>query len=124
MKHLMASLNCLLQRRKELEKELSAINLMIDRWYPKKEPCAIKKGPGRPKGSKNPDSLDSIILAALEKAQSGLTFSGIMIFVLNSGYKSSASSAVFRSMLKSRLSCLKSQGFIEKCENQLVFKLI
>ncbi len=124
MEHLMASLDCLLQRKTELETELRAINLMIDRWYSAKDIPSLKKGPGRPKGSKNPDSLDSIILTALEKARDGLTFSAIMIFVLNSGYKSSASSSVFRSMLKSRLSCLKSQGFIEKCENQLTFKLI
>lgn len=124
MNHLIISLDHLLQRKNELEKEIHAINLMIEQWYPEKINQTVKKGPGRPKGSKNPDSLDSIILAGLEKAQNGLTFSGIMIFVLNSGYKSKASSSVFRSMLKSRLSCLKSQGLIKKCDNELNFQLI
>jgi hypothetical protein len=123
MKQLGLSLSYLLDKKQELESELATIHNLISCFYPSKIDSDIKKGPGRPKGSKNPDSLDSIILNALKKSKDGLAFSSIMLFVLNSGYKSMASQKVFRSMLKSRLSCLKTQGLIEKEDNDLIFKL-
>lgn len=123
MRQIGLSLEYLQEKKKKLEGELSIVHNLINQFYPVQDNSNNKKGPGRPKGTKNPDSLDSIILNALKQSSEGLTFSSVMLFILNSGYKSTASQKVFRSMLKSRLSCLKTQGLIVKEENDLIFKL-
>jgi hypothetical protein len=123
MKQIGLSFSYLMNKKNQLESELATIHSLIDTFYPCTVEVNTRKGPGRPKGAKNPDSLDSTILNALKSSPDGLTFSSIMLFVLNSGYKSMASQKVFRSMLKSRLSCLKTQGLIVKEDNDLTFKL-
>lgn len=89
------------------------------------DPCHNPtKKPGRPKGSKSNNSLDSCILRALQNFENGLTFSGILQNVYEQGYKTTSSDEVFRNMLKSRLSCLKTDGLINKDEKTLVFNLV
>ena len=69
MKQLGLSLNYLLDKKQELESQLATVHNLISCFYPSKMDSDIKKGPGRPKGSKNPDSLDSIILNALKASR-------------------------------------------------------
>lgn len=104
----------LLKKQEEVMKRILELNPALN----------IAKKPGRPRGSKSINSLDSCILRALQECDAGLTFSGILQKVYEQGYKTTSSDQVFRNMLKSRLSCLKTSGMIVKDEKTLVFLIV
>jgi len=105
----------------ELQNKMANVELRISAI---KGTSNLKKSSGRPKGSKNMNSLDSCVLKALGAHLDGLSYSNILRYVLEYGYKTSAEDNVFRNMLKSRLSCLKTQGIIKKDQKNLIYSLI
>ena len=110
----------LISMRDGLSQQLMKINHVLENKYKD----LSNRRPGRPKGSKSQNSLDSYILRALSESPEGLSFSNILLKIYEQGYKTKSCDSVFRNMLKSRLSCLKTQGYITKDEKMLVFFLV
>jgi hypothetical protein len=109
----------LMDRRDRLIQEIAAIETEIV------EACGSisdardligKSRIGRPKGSTNKRSLDSIILDAISSSPDGVDMQDIAKNITSEGYTSNSSPKNFINIIRSRLSVLKRNKKIVRCD--------
>jgi len=78
---------------------------------------------GRPKGSCNKKSLDTIILETISASANGSSVHEITASIAKEGYVSTSSPSDFINIIRSRLSVLKKHKKIIRCEIDNKYKI-
>lgn len=115
----------LMKRRDEILAELKQIESEISKDCPSIAEARVLIGEnkiGRPKGSCNRKSLDTIILETIYNSSNGVNVNEIATNIAKEGYVSTASPSDFINIIRSRLSVLKRNKKIQRCENNMTFR--
>jgi hypothetical protein len=118
------ALVALLDERKSLMQQLKDIEAQIQKIKGSISDARIFVGEskiGRPKGSTNKKSLDSIILETVCTSNVEVGVNEIMQNVISEGYVSSSSPKDFINIIRSRLSVLKKQKKIIRNDDTGMF---
>ncbi len=79
---------------------------------------------GRPKGSTNKKSLDSIVIDTIYNSVDGVTLEDVVKNIISEGYVSNSSPKDFINIIRSRLSVLKKNKKIIRDEQNLKYKKV
>ena len=122
---LRSKISGLMKRRDEILTELKQIESEIAKDCPSIAEARVLIGEnkiGRPKGSCNKKSLDTIILESIYNSSNGVTVYEIATCIANEGYTSTATPSDFINIIRSRLSVLKRNKKIVRSETDSTYK--
>ena len=114
----------LIQQRKDLLNKLKHVELQIKNICGSVSQARSDGGfarVGRPKGSTNKKSLDSVIISNLETSTNGLSLDELVKNIVDSGQLANSSAKNFMGVIRSRISVLKKLKKISRSPETLKF---